>query len=217
MERLTVEGVTVTAARGRAGRPAVVFMPSAFGVATDVEQQLQELAAEANVAAAFDPFTRDDPGPAVYGDMKRVMARLGRLDRAQTWSDLCAVIRWARAEGPSKVIVVGVCFGGPFAFQTAVEGIADGVVTWHATRLENHLSSAHEIRCPLRLHFGAADPLTPEPVVEAVRAAVSGLEDARIFVHPGAVHGFTHRAANDVYSPVAEKAAMASVLDLLRS
>lgn len=204
--------LALTLARGSGEGAAVVMMPSAFGVAADVEAQLADFARHARLAVAFDPFSRDDPGVIPYGDMKRVMARLGALDRERTYRDLRAVIDWAREASP-RVILLGVCFGGPFVVRAAADGAADGVVAWHPSRLEDHLEGMERIRCPLRLHLGSEDPLTPPNVVAELRSAVAPLPDARMEIHPGATHGFTHRSA-PVYQPAAEHAAMVSVAEL---
>lgn len=194
---------------------AVVILPSAFGVGPELEEQLAELAEASGLAAALDPFFRDDGGFIPYGDRPRVMERLGGLDREKVYRDLRATIDWARSRTKSgRVVVVGVCFGGPFALRAAADGTVDGVVTWHGTRLENHLERAQEIRCPLRLHFGEVDPITPPPVIEAVRRAFAG-HDARVVVHPGATHGFSHRRA-EPWNPEAERAAMDAVRELVR-
>jgi carboxymethylenebutenolidase len=200
----------LTIARGDGRGAAVVIVPSAFGVAPDLEEQMRELASTASVVVAFDPFFRGDAGVVPYDDMRRVMARLGALDRDRCANDLADVLAWTGA----PAIVLGICFGGPFALGAVADGLAAGAVTWHGTRLEQHLARAPSIRGPLRLHFGAADPVVPPAAVDAIRAAFADHPDAQIVVHPGATHGFTHRAAPQAYDASAEAAAMAAVREL---
>jgi carboxymethylenebutenolidase len=208
----------LTVARGGGSGAALVVVPSAFGVAPDLEAQLEALAGEARLVATFDPFFREDPGVVPYEDMARVMQRLRGLDRARAQADLRAVLAWARAEaGGGPVVVLGVCFGGPFALLAAADGLVDGVATWHGTRLESFLGRAPEMRCPMRLHFGGVDPFVPPAAVEAVREAFAGREDVHLFVHPGATHGFTHPGAAKAYDARAERAALASVCELVRA
>jgi carboxymethylenebutenolidase len=215
---LPVEGgdLPLVVARSGGAGAAVVVVPSAFGIGPDLEAQMQELAAHASAVAAIDPFFRDDAGPAPYDDMARVMARVQGVDRQRAQRDLRAAIDWVRGrEGGARVIVLGICFGGPLALLAAADGAADGVVTWHGTRMENHLEGAARMRCPMRLHFGSADPFAPAAAVEAVRRAFSERRDVEIFVHEGATHGFSHRAAPRAYDERAERAGMESLRELI--
>ncbi|MRG91166.1 dienelactone hydrolase family protein [Polyangium spumosum] len=207
--------LTITRAEGRGA--AVVILPSAFGVAPDLEAQMVELAADASVVVAFDPFFRDDPGPAPYEDMARVMTRLRGVDAERLYRDLRATIDWIRDQEEGRaVVVLGICFGGPYALRAAADGAASGVVTWHGTWMERHLDRAAEIRCPMRLHFGSVDPFVPPSAVDAIRTAFAGRPDVRIVVHEGATHGFSHRAAARAYDERAERGAMESLRALVR-
>lgn len=208
----------LTVARSHGTGAAVVILPSAFGVAADLEEQMKELAADATLVVALDPFFRTDPGPVPYDDMPRVMARLQSLDRSRTYRDFVAAIDWAREEASGRpVVALGVCFGGPFALLAAADGAVDGVVTWHGTRMEQFLDRAAEMRCPMRLHFGAVDPVVPPPAVDAIRAAFAGRDEVRVFVHDGATHGFSHPSSARSYDERAERAGFGSLRELVAS
>jgi carboxymethylenebutenolidase len=208
----------LTVVRGGGTGAAVVIVPSAFGVGPDLEAQMDELAADARAVAAIDPFFRGDAGAISYEERPRVMARLQALDRALLHRDLRAAIDWVRAEAPgAPVVVLGICLGGPFALQAAADGLADGVVTWHGTRMEHALERAADMRCPMRLHFGAVDPFVPPEAVEAVRAAFAGRTDVVVTVHAGATHGFSHRGSARAHDATAERAALASLQALVRA
>ena len=192
---------------------ALVVMPAAFGIGADVAAQLQELAAHAAVVVAVDPFARDAPEPLPYTDTPAVMQRLQGLDRARASADFHAAIDLARTQAP-RVVALGVCFGGVFALSAAADGLVDAAVTWHGGRLETLMGRASEMRCPLRLHFGAVDPIVPPAAVDSIRAAFAGRDDVDVVVHAGATHGFTHRSAV-VFSAPAEAAAMQAVIQTL--
>jgi carboxymethylenebutenolidase len=147
-----------------------------------------------------------------YDDLARARTRVAAFDRARTLEDLRAAIEWSRSPA---VIALGICLGGLCALDLAAAGLVDGVVTWHGTRLEQNLEHASRIRCPMRLHFGAADPFVPSSAVEAVRAAFRDRSDVEIAVHDGATHGFSHRGARAAYDPAAESAGMGSVRELI--
>jgi carboxymethylenebutenolidase len=216
-QSIPVQGgdLPLTIARSGGAGAAVVIMPSAFGVGPDLEAQMTELAADARLVVAIDPFFREDPGSAPYEDMARAMSRVQKLDRGRAYGDLRAAIDWVHGgEGSPSVVVLGICLGGPFALLAAADGAVQGVVTWHGTRVEQQLGRAAEIRCPMRLHFGTADPVVPMDAVEAIRAAFAGRPDVRVVVHEGATHGFSHRARPQAYDERAERAGMASVREL---
>jgi carboxymethylenebutenolidase len=215
-----VEGgaLPLTVARGGGTGAAVLIVPSAFGVGPDLEAQMDELAADARTVAAIDPFFRGDGGAVPYEDGARAMARLKALDRELTHRDLRAAIDRVRAEAPgAPIVVLGICFGGPFALQAAADGLAGGVVTWHGTRMEQALERAADMRCPMRLHFGAVDPFVPPEAVEKVRAAFAWSTDVVVTVHAGATHGFSHRGSARAYDATAERAALASLQALVRT
>ncbi len=217
---LPVDGseLPLTVARSHGAGAAVVIMPSAFGVAVDLEEQMMELCSDATLVVAMDPFFRTDPGAAPYDDMPRIMARLQSLDRARTYRDLLAAIDWTREEADGRaVVVLGVCFGGPFALLAAADGAVDGVVTWHGTRMDQYLDRAAEMRCPMRLHFGAVDPVVPMAAVDAICAAFAGRPDVRVVVHEGATHGFSHPSSARSYDAPAERAGMSSLCELVAS
>ena len=216
--RLPVEQgeLPLTIVRSGGVGAAVVIMPSAFGIGADLEAQMEELAADASVVVAIDPFFRDDPGHAPYDDMARVMMRLQILDHQRGYRDLRAAIDWVRAqERGQSVVILGICFGGPYALLAAADGVVDGMVTWHGTRMENYVERAAEMRCPMRLHFGSADPFVSSEAVEAVRTAFASRRDVRIIVHDGATHGFSHREAPEAYDAHAERAGMNSLRGLI--
>ena len=206
----------MTTARAGGSGAAVVLVPSAFGVGPDIEAQMEDLAADASLVVAIDPFFREGGGSVAYDDRGRAMGRVQAIDRERAYRDLRAAIAWAREQsGGREVVVLGICFGGSFALRAAADGVADGVVTWHGTRMQDHLGRAAEMRCPMRLHFGGADPFVSAEIVEAVRAAFAARPDVHVVVHEGATHGFSHRGAPQAYHPDAERAGMKALRALL--
>jgi carboxymethylenebutenolidase len=192
--------------------PALVVVPSIFGGAPDLLQRLSELA-EGALVAVPDPFWRNSGGAIPYGDREAAFARLKGFDPARCNADLRAVVDWAKQEGSGRVVGLGICFGGPFVLRLAAEGLLDGVVTWHGSRMEQHLERAGDVACPLRLHFGDADPVTPPEAIDAIRGAFAAHPDVSIVVHPGASHGFSHDGA--AYDPAACRAGLAAVGELI--
>jgi dienelactone hydrolase len=215
---LTVEAgeLPLTIARGVGTAKALLIVPSAFGVGPDLEAQMLELANDASVVVALDPFFREDAGYATYDERPRVMARLGALDRERAYRDVRAAIAWTKEESAKPVVMIGICFGGPLALLAAADHAVDAIVTWHGSRMENFLARANEMRCPMHHHIGSVDPVVPPAAVDAIRAAFVDHPNARFIVHEGVTHGFSHRAAEQAYNAAAERAGMDSALELIR-
>lgn len=192
--------------------PALVVVPSIFGPAPDLEARLAPLSERALVVLP-DPFWRVGGGVIPYGDREPAFARLKDFDLARCDDDLRAVIAFARERGNGRVAGLGICFGGPFVLRFAGEGELDGVVTWHGSRMENFLKRAGDTTCPLRLHFGADDPITPPDAIEKIRSAFASHPDVSVVVHTGAVHGYSHDG--EAYDGSAFRAGLDATRELL--
>jgi len=175
--------------------PGVFVVPSIFGPAPDLVTRLAELADRALVVVP-DPFWRVGGGVVPYDDHDAAVGRLKGFSFRHCIDDLGRALDWTAERCDGRIVGLGICFGGPFVLRFAAEGRLRGAVTWHGSRLQEHLERAPEITCPLRLHFGDADPITPPEVIEAVRGAFADHPDVRVVVHPGADHGFSHDGAS---------------------
>jgi carboxymethylenebutenolidase len=194
--------------------PALVVIPSIFGPAPDLIARLTPLADRAQMVFP-DPFWRVGGGVVPYGEHAKAVARLSGFDLRRCIADLGAVVDWCRARCNGRVAGLGICFGGPFVLRFAGEGRLDGGVTWHGSRMENFLDRAASTTCPLRLHFGAEDPITPPAAIEKIRAAFAAHPDVAIAIHPGAVHGYSHDG--EPYDARACQAGLDAVRELLGS
>lgn len=201
--------------------PALLIVPSIFGIAEDLEEQMKQLAQGGFTVAALDPFWRVEPGPLAYDAFEKALGRMQRMDRELLLGDFVAVRRWLGGLEPGhpKVAGLGICFGGPVVFVAAGEGLLDAVVTWHGSRLPDFAHRVSQSTIPLRLHWGGADSVAPPEHVARVREALAEHPDFELVVHPGAEHGFSH-PASPRYQPQAEAAAMEAtraVLEKLRA
>ncbi|MGH0037979.1 MAG: dienelactone hydrolase family protein [Myxococcota bacterium] len=194
------------------GSPALVVVPSIFGPAPDLLDQMATLS-DASLTVVTDPFWRVGGGVVPYSDHDGAITRLKGFDREACFDDMRAVVGWARERGNGRVAGLGICFGGPVVLTLAGEGLLDGVVTWHGSRMEAYLDRASETRCPLRFHFGSADPVTPPDAIEKIRDAFAGHPDASFVVHEGLEHGFSHHGR--AYDEAAALAGLEDARDLL--
>lgn len=194
------------------GAPGLVVVPSIFGPAPDLLAQMETLADRALTVVA-DPFWHEGAGAVPYGDRDTAFGRVKKFDFARCASEMAAVIEWTRERCNGRVAGLGICFGGPYVLRAAADGALAGVVTWHGSRMENALGRAGAITCPLRLHFGEADPISPPEAIDEIRAAFADHPDAEIVVHPGLSHGFSHAGA--AYDEKAAQLGIDAARDLL--
>jgi len=194
--------------------PGLLVVPSIFGPARDLIERLSPFAERALVVVP-DPFWRIGGGPVPYADHQTALARLTNFDRALCLQDLQTALQWTRSRCNGRVYGLGICFGGPFMLLFARDGALSGLVTWHGSRMESFLEGAPEITCPMRLHFGSDDPITPPAAIEAIRQAFREHPDIQIVVHSGAVHGFSHDGPS--YDEKACQAGLDALEELIRS
>jgi carboxymethylenebutenolidase len=192
--------------------PGLVVVPSIFGPAPDLLASLASLA-DAALVVVPDPFWHEGGGVVPYTEHEDAVQRLRGFERDRCFAEMRAVIEWTRNRCNDRVAGLGICFGGPVMLTAAGEGSLDGLVTWHGSRMESYLDRAKEITCPLRFHFGEADPVTPPDAVERIRAAFAHHPDASFVVHPGLVHGFSHEGPS--YDAAAASCGIEATRDLL--
>lgn len=194
--------------------PALVVVPSIFGPAPDLLDRLGALG-DAALVVVPDPFWRTGEGAVGYDDVDTAFGRLADFDLDVCATEMAAAVAWARANGNGTVVGLGICFGGSFVLRLAADGLLDGLVTWHGSRMEQVLDTAADIRCPVRHHLGGADPVTPPETIDAIRRAFADHDDAEIVVHADATHGFSHDG--DAFDAAAYGAGFSSVERLLRT
>jgi len=200
--------------------PGIVMVPAVFGIDEDTQRIAWEYADQGFPVLALDCFFRIHPGKlAREGEgREKAMARYAAFDVEQGVKDLAdsVAIFKRMPECSGKVAVFGYCFGGRYAYRAASDNIADGAVSFHGTKIGLDLAHAPNLKTPLQLHFGGADPQVPMTEVEQVKAALAGNPRVEIFVYPDAVHGFTGKGRPS-YQEAADNGSREGALRLLRS
>lgn len=156
----------------------------------------------------YPVFACDMFGDGVAGDRAAVMGAIGalRADRALVRARVEAargVLRDAGANGAHAI--VGFCFGGLVALETARDG-ADlaAAISVHGTLSTSRPAGPGDVRAEVLVCHGARDPHVP---AEQVGAFMAEMTDARavwqLNVYGDAMHGFTHRTATTPANGVA--------------
>lgn len=198
MSIASVEGTEFSAhvARPDAGTgPVVVVLQEIFGVNVYIRDVCQRLAAQGYIALAPDLFWRIQPGIDLskfdQGDLQSGMGFAGQFDAESGLADIAAVLDAARPmSSTGKVGVVGFCFGGTFAYLSAVHHHPDAVVSYYGSGVAAAVGLINQVECPLQFHFGGSDPYIPSSDVDVITAALAGHSNIELHVQTDGGHAF---------------------------
>lgn len=195
--------------------PALLVVPSIFGLADDLVETMEGFAAEGTVVMGIDPFWRIAPGPLPYEHLEAALERSRKCTVDEVLADTLWAIDQLRSDPRThgRVAGLGICFGGRYCILAAAHRKLNGFVNWHGGGLEDLLRHRETIEGPAWLHFAKGDPFVPDTQVERVRAAWADRPETHIIVHSGVQHGFSH--AGPAYDPDAAASARRSVTALL--
>ncbi|GCB45334.1 dienelactone hydrolase family protein [Streptomyces sp. NL15-2K] len=174
--------------------PGVVMVSSIFGIDQDLTNMLDDLANRDCVALAPNFFWRDqDSGVLALPETQRAIDRAMRNDFTKTLSDLRRGIAEVRSHPNcnGKIAVFGFCFGGPFAWRAACDGLGiDAAVSFHGTYVSKAMRPGDQPKCPVSFHYGDKDDFAPPEELETVQKAADAT-GSEFVIHPGAGHAFT--------------------------
>jgi carboxymethylenebutenolidase len=167
-----------------AARGALIVIQEAFGVNPHIEDVTRRAADAGYHAVAPDMFHRSGPGSVVeYGDFAKVLPHFQNLgDDEAILADVDAAIDHLRGAGfePSRIGIVGFCFGGRVTFLVALHralGAAigfygGGIVTARFPQFPALVDDVATLQTPWLGLFGDKDGSIPVDDVETLRAAL---------------------------------------------
>jgi len=195
---VTLEGVLAYDESVSGPRPGVLIVHQWWGRGPQETRRARQLAELGYAAFAIDMYGKgkrtDDPAQAkewataLYSD--RVMAR-DRLSKA------LSSLRDHPSVDPSRVAILGYCFGGAMAFELAYAGAGiDAAISFHGGPMPP--LERDNIESKLLILHGADDPLTPLPdMVDLVNTLTADGADAQLVAFGGAQHSFTDPTADE--------------------
>jgi carboxymethylenebutenolidase len=175
---------------------AVIVLHEVFGVNADIRKTCDELAEQGFIAVAPDLFWRQEPGVdlsvASEPDWQHGLRLYQAFDRdagARDVKDAAnAVAKLGGCSG--KVAVMGFCLGGLMTFLTAVRYGVDAAVVYHGGDTEKYLGEVDGLRAPLLMHLADEDEFISKPAQAAIKAALAGKPNVRVYSYSGQRHAF---------------------------
>jgi carboxymethylenebutenolidase len=175
--------------------PGLVMLQEIFGVSDYIKSRSADLAALGYVVLAPELYWRlgsptvDESATDV---LQQAIQLAGQLDWDTTVSDAVAatsVLR-ERHDVVGGVGVIGFCFGGGLAFNTAAVTEVDVLVSYYGSALGGLVDLAGQVTAPSLHHFGRADPYIDQLTQNRIEAAVMARPGNRFEAYEGAGHAF---------------------------
>lgn len=171
--------------------PAIVIVPSIFGVTDAFKTSLDRYASKGFVVIAPDVFWRAHPGPLTMANFAEAQARMKAYDFDEGLDDLNRTVAALESvpQWNGKFGIFGFCFGGKHAILGMTRLGAEAGASFHGTQMHTVLDEVATLDKPFSFHYGEDDHVVPMEQVAAIKAAFAG-KDGEIFVYPGVGHSF---------------------------
>ncbi|MCY4231098.1 MAG: dienelactone hydrolase family protein [Alphaproteobacteria bacterium] len=182
--------------------PGLLLLNEVFGVNRFMRALAEYWAGRGFLAVCPKLYWRIDPAfeldPETPGHRDQALATRTQFDVDLAVSDTAAAVAHLKAMPGcnGKVATQGYCLGGLLAFLHAARGGADCDISYYGVGIEDYLDEAAQIKRPVMLHIGEADPWTPAPVREATADALAGHAGAEIYTYADTGHAFAREGAS---------------------
>ncbi|MSP98451.1 MAG: dienelactone hydrolase family protein [Betaproteobacteria bacterium] len=183
--------------------PGVVMISEIFGVNATIRKNADRFAGQGYVVLAPDLYRHLEPGLELGYDepsRQKALALHGRLDYEGCVADMGDAVRYLRGldQCGGPVFVTGFCLGGTMSYLAAARLKIDAASGYYPTRIQNYLGDASKIHCPLLLHFGREDHLTPPETISSILHATEGNPNVTSVIYE-AGHQFANPDRPDLY------------------
>lgn len=184
--------------------PGIIVIQEWWGLNDNIRAMTRRLAGEGYLALAVDLYGGEvatDPGKA-----RELMTKaLGDLEAGS--SNIRAAHAWLERNGARKVGVIGWCFGGGWALETALFLPEIDATVMYYGRVVTEKDRLAALKSPLLGIFGAEDKGIPVEGVRAFEKALKELgKNAEIHVYEGADHAFANSSGGAYKADAAEDA-----------
>lgn len=202
-------------------RAAVLLIQEIFGVGPYIRAVAERLAAAGYLVGAPDVFWRFAPqweADHSEAGLGASIEKVQQLDFPHAVGDCVAALDHLGAQPgiASAPAVLGYCLGGTLAWAVAAQANPSCCVSYYGSGVPGMLGMIQQVHCPTLFHFGNADAYIPNEGVEAIAAAIAGLDRFVVNVE-NAGHAFDNHEAEMFYHEASAKAAWAKTMAFLGS
>jgi carboxymethylenebutenolidase len=203
---ITVNGQNVPVYRaqpeGKTNLPVILVISEIFGVHEHIADVARRFAKQGYLALAPDLFVRQGDPTKVTSIAELQKGLIANTPDAQVFTDLDAVVAWAKANGGNgdKIAITGFCWGGRITWLYAAHNpsIKAGVA-WYG-RLKGDLNAnfprhpidvAGTLSVPVLGLYGAKDTGIPLETVDIMKAELAkGPNKSTFVIYPNSGHAF---------------------------
>jgi carboxymethylenebutenolidase len=194
-------------------KAGVVVLQEIFGVNHHIRAVVDRFAAEGFSTIAPALFDRVERGIELGYDekgMEEGRKLAARIPQEQVLKDIEEALLYVQGRVElRKVAVVGYCYGGSYAWLSAIHLRPNAAVCYYGSMVAQYATEAPH--CPVMMHFGAQDQHIPATDHDKIRTAHPEIP---LYVYD-AGHGFScdERAS---YAPEASALAFSRTIEFLK-
>jgi len=180
-------------------------MQEIFGVNQFMRKTADFYASKGFVVICPDLFWRQEPSVQLSdesdAEIKRAFELYEGLDEGKAVDDSAAAMMYLRqhASCTGGVGGLGYCLGGKLAYLLACRYAPDCVVGYYGVGIDNALSEARDIHCPVMLHLASEDKYCDKVAQAKIHDAFDSNEHVTLCDYPGQEHAFA-RPGGDHYA-----------------
>lgn len=217
--KTVLEGYLALPAQSEGPLPGVLIVHQWMGL-SDHEKEVADRLAEAGYAAfACDIYGKDDRP----SDRSKAGAYAGKykgniaLYRQRLRAGLKVLQEHPKID-PSRLAVIGYCFGGTGALELGRSGAdVKAIVSLHGGLSTPNPEDARNIKGTVLICHGGDDRNVKDPELMAVLKELRDADvDWYLTIYGNSVHGFTHRHDPERYNAKAERRAWQAMMELFR-
>ena len=188
----------------------VVILQEIFGITDHIKDVCQQYAAHGYLVIAPALYDRIRKNIVLdYSSFAEGVDYKMQLNDEQTLMDIEAAI--ALVENPSKVAVVGFCFGGALSYLASTRLNLSCAISYYGGGIAEKYINQKPL-CPIMYHFGALDSAIPLSEVAVIK---SSHPEGVFHIYEDAGHGFNCNFRKDYHEESANIASTRS-LDFLK-
>jgi carboxymethylenebutenolidase len=187
---------------GKTNLPVILVVSEIFGVHEHIADVARRFAKQGYLALAPDLFIRqgDPTKVASIADLQRDI--ISKTPDAQVFTDLDAVVAWAKANGGNadKIAITGFCWGGRITWLYAAHNPAiKAGVAWYGRLMgdtnanfpRHPIDVAGTLNVPVLGLYGAKDTGISQESIEVMKAALAkGPNKSTFVIYPNSGHAF---------------------------